>query len=141
MLTCLYFYISSLPAFCPCVYITLVIEINYHVVFFKSLNSDSDISKDLEIAKAAGTIAGTMKKKGAKDLVILRPKSIIIDPDFYGQKRNLAERELAVRSKFAQNEDMKQLLLATKNAKLIHFVRGDGYETDKILMDIRKELH
>ena len=110
--------------------------------FYKqfSLDSDSDISKDLEIAKAAGTISGTMKKKGAKDLVILRPKSIVIDPDFYGQKRNLVERELAVRSKFAQNEDLKQLLLATKNAKLIHFVRGDGYETDEILMNIRKTL-
>ena len=110
--------------------------------FYKqfSLDSDSEISKDIEIAKAAGSTAGTMKKKGAKEQVILRPKSIIIDPDFYGQKRNLIERELGVRTKFAQNEDMKQLLLATKNAKLIHFVRGDGYETDKILMDIRKEL-
>jgi len=110
--------------------------------FYKqfSLDSDSEFSKDIEIAKAAGSISGTMKKKGAKEQVILRPKSIIIDPDFYGQKRNLIERELGVRSKFAQNEDMKQLLLATKKAKLIHFVRGDGYESDKILMNIRNEI-
>ena len=106
-----------------------------------SLDSDSDISKDVDIAKAAGALSGQMKKKGTKETVILRPKSIVIDPDFYGQKRNLVERELAVRSKFAQNEDLKQLLLATKNAKLIHFIRGDGYETDDILMNIRKELH
>lgn len=110
--------------------------------FYKqfSLDSDSEISKDVEIAKVAGSTSGTMKKKGAKEQVILRPKSIIIDPDFYGQKRNLVERELGVRSKFAQNEDSKQLLLATKTAKLIHFVRGDGYETDSILMNIRNEL-
>lgn len=106
-----------------------------------SLDSDSDISKDVDIAKAAGALSGQMKKKGTKETMILRPKNIVIDPDFYGQKRNLIERELAVRSKFAQNEDLKQLLLATKNAKLIHFIRGDGYETDDILMNIRKELH
>ena len=110
--------------------------------FYKqfSIESDSDISKDIELAKAAGSAAGLIKKKGVKEPVIVRPKSIIIDADFYGQKRNLVERELGVRSKFAQNEDLKQLLLSTKNAKLIHFVRGDGYETDEILMKIRKEL-
>jgi predicted NAD-dependent protein-ADP-ribosyltransferase YbiA (DUF1768 family) len=110
--------------------------------FYKqfSIESDSDISKDIELAKAAGSATGLIKKKGVKEPVIVRPKSIIIDSDFYGQKRNLVERELGVRSKFSQNEDLKQLLLSTKNAKLIHFVRGDGYETDEILMKIRKEL-
>lgn len=110
--------------------------------FYKqfSLDSDSDISKDVDVAKAAGALSGQMKKKGTKETVILRPKSIVIDPDFYSQKRNMVERELAVRSKFSQNEDLKQLLLATKQAKLIHFVRGDGYETDETLMNVRKEL-
>ena len=105
-----------------------------------ALDSDSEISKDIELAKSTGSISGIIKKKGAKEPIILRPKSIIIDPDFYGQKRNLIERELAVRTKFAQNEDLKQLLLSTKNAKLIHFIRGDGYEIDTILMDIRLAL-
>ena len=110
--------------------------------FYKqfSLDSDSEISKDVELARVAGSISGQIKKKGAKDPVILRPKSIVIDPDFYGNKRNLAERELAVRSKFAQNEDLKQLLIATKNAKLIHFIRGDGYEIDTILMNARNSV-
>jgi predicted NAD-dependent protein-ADP-ribosyltransferase YbiA (DUF1768 family) len=105
-----------------------------------SLDSDSEISKDVEMAKMAGSISGQFKKKGAKEAVILRPKSIVIDPDFYGQKRNLVERELAVRTKFAQNEDLKQLLIATKKAKLIHFIRGDGYEPDTILMNARNSV-
>ena len=104
-----------------------------------SLDSDSEISKDIELAKSAGSKSGILKKKDIKEKV-LRPKSITIDPDFYDQKRNMKERELAVQSKFAQNEDLKQMLLATRNAKLTHFIRGDKPETDEILMNVRQGL-
>ena len=103
-----------------------------------SLDSDSDISKDVVLAKHAGSKKGTLTLKG-KPPKILRPKSIVIDPDFYGE-RSKKEREMAVRSKFAQNEDLKQLLLNTKTAKLIQFIPRNEPETDIIIMKIRKEL-
>jgi len=108
-----------------------------------SLDSDSEISKDVDLARVAGGKTGkpvTAKQKTkVKAGMKLRPVSVEIDPDFYGE-RSEHERIIAVRAKFTQNEDMKHLLLATKNAKLIHFIRGSEPETDHVLMHIRREL-
>ena len=98
-----------------------------------SLDSETEISKDIALAKLAGSKSG--KEKGK----VLRPSNITIDPEFYPE-RNLKEREFAVQTKFAQNEDLKQLLKATKTAKLIHFVRGSEPTVDMTLMKIRNQL-
>ena len=103
-----------------------------------SLDSDSEISKDVSFAKSAGGKTGKHKEKGKE--TVLRPKEVVIDNDFYGQ-RNKLERETGVRAKFTQNEDLKQLLLATKDAKLSHYVVKQPPEQDDILMKIRNELH
>jgi len=102
--------------------------------FYKqfSLDSESDMSKSSELARDAG---GSGKKKG----VLLRPKNVVVDSNFHGEKGKLV-REEAVRAKFSQNEDLKQLLLATNDAKLNHFIRGDTSVADMVLMKIRKEL-
>jgi predicted NAD-dependent protein-ADP-ribosyltransferase YbiA (DUF1768 family) len=100
-----------------------------HTEFYKkfSLDSNSDISKDPKLAKQVGT----QKSK--------RPKEIKIDPD-YDLGRSEVERESAIRSKFQQNEDLKQILLATKSACIKHFQRGSPAIKDEILMKIRREL-
>jgi len=98
-----------------------------------SLDSDSEISKSAELARDATSTTG--KKKG----VSLRPKNVTVDSNFYGE-RSKAIREEALNAKFQQNEDLKQLLLNTNDAKLIHFVRGEKAEPDSILMKVRKEL-
>lgn len=98
-----------------------------------SLDSDSEISKSPEIARDATSTTG--KKKG----VSLRPKNVTVDSNFYGE-RGKAVREEGLKAKFDQNEDLKQILLATNDAKLIHFVRGEKAEPDAILMKVRKEL-
>ena len=41
---------------------------------------------------------------------------------------------------YFENLDLKNMLLETKNAKLVHFVRGREPETDILLMNLRKEL-
>ena len=57
----------------------------------------------------------------------------------------------AVRAKFTQHEDLKQLLLATGESKLVEHTENDDYWGDggdgsgknmlgRILMEIRKEL-
>jgi predicted NAD-dependent protein-ADP-ribosyltransferase YbiA (DUF1768 family) len=69
----------------------------------------------------------------------------MVDKDFYTmqgqmQVRGEIEMEAALRAKFSQNPDLKQLLLATKKAKLEHIVSGKPAEVLKDLMRVRREL-
>jgi len=83
--------------------------------FYKlfSLNSGSELSKDPNMAKAYGGKTGKYKGKQ------VRNKSIVVDEDFFTGRGNqeMFDAQLA---KFTQNDDMRRLLLATKDAKLLH---------------------
>ena len=107
-----------------------------------SLNSsDSAISKDVDLAISAGSKSGRATGKAktkVKGDTLLRPKGIEIDPQFYGD-RSHQERIKALRAKFT-HEDMKKMLLATSNAKLVQYKHGSQGETDHVLMTIRNEL-
>lgn len=98
-----------------------------------SLNSGSPISKDVDLCQGAGGKNGKYKKEQ------IRPKNYKIDPDFYPM-RNKEERKRALNAKFTQNLDMKQVLLNTKNAKLVQYVSGANRKPDIELMELRKEL-
>jgi predicted NAD-dependent protein-ADP-ribosyltransferase YbiA (DUF1768 family) len=107
-----------------------------------SLDSDSEIAKDVDLARAAGSKSGKAVGKAKSKMkgdFLLRPKGIEIDPDFYGQ-RSEQERIEAVRAKFTKNEDLKQLLLATRDAKLMHYNRGAPADIDHVIMSVRTEL-
>jgi hypothetical protein len=108
-----------------------------------AMDSGNKIAEDVDLARIAGSKTGLPKtgkeKKKVKEGVSLRPANVTIDPDFYG-KRSEEEREIGVRAKFTQNADMREILLATKKAKLVHFVRGAKCEPDHILMKVRSEL-
>ena len=96
-----------------------------------SLDSGSDISKDPNMAKSAGGKSG--KSKG----VLLRPKNIIIDDDFF-KSRSSKEMKLAQQAKYDQNDKLKKMLLLTNDAKLTHFSRGSPPITFTETMEIRK---
>jgi len=85
--------------------------------FYKlfSLNSGSELSKDPIMAKAYGGKTGKYKGK------LVRNKLIVIDEDFFfgREKQDMYDAQFA---KFTQNEDMRKLLLATKDAQLIHIL-------------------
>jgi len=98
-----------------------------------SLDSGTDLSKDPNLAKAAGGKSG--KSKG----VLLRPIEVELDPDFFG-KRHKKEMYDAQYAKFTQNEDLKNLLLATNDAKLTHFSRGSPPIVFEDLMLIRDKI-
>ena len=99
-----------------------------------SLDSNSEFATDAEIASHAGSETGKHGKK------ILRPKHVKPDAD-YSLGRYNEERKLALRAKFTQNEDMKQILLATKRAQLLHFTRREPPKLDILLMRMRQELY
>ena len=96
-----------------------------------SLDSDSDISKDLKKAIEAGNKRG----KG-------RPKKIVIDPDFYGMDGGRAkeERRLALMAKFNQNEDLRRILVNTGDATLKKRIKGEPARIDVILIDVRRAV-
>jgi predicted NAD-dependent protein-ADP-ribosyltransferase YbiA (DUF1768 family) len=110
--------------------------------FYKSfsIESESDIAKDVDYAKAAGE-SGKLKKKsesgGKAKEIVLRAKHIHPDENYDAEE----VRKIAIAAKFSQNEDVKQVLLATRKAKLVHFVRGAaGNVIDIPLMEVRRKL-
>lgn len=101
-----------------------------------SVDSDSEISKDIALARIAGSKTGKNKDN------VLREKHIKVDPDFYEvgpNSRDKTERLTALIAKFTQNLDLKRILLETKRAKLVHFVRGREPDVDIELMKLRRD--
>ena len=100
--------------------------------FSFSLDSKSELSKDPDMAKNAGSNNGKHKGK------LLRPHTIQPDPDF--ETRMSREMYKAQYAKFSQTPDLKTLLLATKSAKLTHWVRSLPNVVFNELMQIREEF-
>lgn len=109
--------------------------------FYKkfSLDSNSEFSKDPIKAKAAGGKSGLYVKKGERTL--FRPNYIKMDSNF----NSLKHMEHVLRQKFTQVKKAKDVLLATKNAKLVHYIgsRSKKKKSKEVwyhLMKIRDEL-
>jgi predicted NAD-dependent protein-ADP-ribosyltransferase YbiA (DUF1768 family) len=98
-----------------------------------SAESGTELSKNPEMAKAAASSSG--KYKGQ----LLRPTEVSIDPTFYGKRK---EKELfdAICAKFTQVEELKQVLMATKNAKLMHYLKGKEPELAEPLIMVRDKI-
>ena len=91
------------------------------------------MSKDPSMAKGAGSKTG--KYKGE----LLRPVEVSIDSDFAGPKSKKAMYD-AQYAKFTQNEELMALLLATNDAKLVHFIKGAEPDIFNELMLVRDKI-
>jgi hypothetical protein len=102
-----------------------------------SVDSGTDFSKDVELARIAGSKTGKTKDR------VIRDAKITMDPNFYTLGTNPifeVERKNALAAKFSGNLELKNMLLETKDAKLVRFERSKGHKADTLLMKIRKEL-
>ena len=100
-----------------------------------SLDSRSELSADPVLAKAAGSKSGKLNAT-----TIIRPSRITIDPDFFNHGRSDREMESAMFAKFSQNQNLKDMLLATRNAKLVQYQRGARPEVYQHMMRVRHKL-
>jgi predicted NAD-dependent protein-ADP-ribosyltransferase YbiA (DUF1768 family) len=98
-----------------------------------TLESGTDLSKNVEHAKGAGSKTGKFKKE------LIRPKEVEVDEDYTEDKvsKNLQK---ALKAKFEQNKDLKELLLATKKAKLVHSEKSKDPIMAEELMIVRDGL-
>jgi len=85
----------------------------YHLF---SIDSGSIICQDPSMAKSAGSKCGKVNKKK------WGPKNVHIDSDFFSNNRNNEEMYKAQFAKFTQNDDLKKILIATLDAKLMHII-------------------
>ena len=103
-----------------------------------AIESNTSISKSVKAAKEEYN--NTLKTKKT----ILQPDANVhIDADFFTTRENPLfeiERKKALDAKFNQNLDVKQALLETQLAKLVHFERGKDPSPDMLLMRLRREL-
>jgi predicted NAD-dependent protein-ADP-ribosyltransferase YbiA (DUF1768 family) len=99
-----------------------------------SLDSRSELSSDPMIAKAAGS------KNGKMNGAFIRPSNITVDPDFFSHGRGEREMSDAIYAKFSQNKNLKDMLLATRNAKLVQYLRGTQSKVFHNLMQVRHKL-
>lgn len=104
----------------------------YYLEF--SLDSGSILSKDPIRAKAAGS------KTGKNGKTMIRPSDIKMDEDFFTSDRSIEMMNRAQLAKFTQSEELKDMLIKTQNAKLVHFQRGSEPVEFTNLMKIRNDL-
>ena len=135
------------------------VEHYYHANKFKKNNPDyyklfaidsgSQIMDDPKKALGAGGKTGIVRGKNPDDpkkkkVLFRRPRDVVMDEDFEDGRNKEIVMEKGQQAKYEQDDLSRQVLLATKDAKLVHFVKSRGTPKDPIVfydtMRIRHRL-
>tara|TARA_Y100000591_G_C21853056_1_gene712940 strand:+ start:5787 stop:8036 length:2250 start_codon:yes stop_codon:yes gene_type:complete len=96
---------------------------DYYRLF--SIDSGSQIMDDPKKALGAGGKTG--KVSGKK----FRPKNVVMDEDFFDDNNNEEIMEKGQMAKYQQDDISRQVLLATKDAKLVHYTSSRKSKADR----------
>ena len=98
-----------------------------------TIESGTDVSTNPEMAKAMGSKTGEFKHH------IIRPKQVIVDSDYSKERedKNIYDAQYA---KFTQDPELRNLLIETKNAKLMKHKSGHPPELDNALILVRDKI-
>lgn len=96
---------------------------DYYRLF--SIDSGSQIMDDPKKALGAGGKTG--KVSGKK----FRPKNVVMDEDFFDDNNNEKVMEKGQMAKYQQDDIARQVLLATKDAKLVHYTSSRKSKADR----------
>lgn len=96
---------------------------DYYRLF--SIDSGSQIMDDARKALGAGGKTG--KVSGKK----FRPKNVVMDEDFFDDNNNEKVMEKGQMAKYQQDDISRQVLLATKDAKLVHYTSSRKSKADR----------
>jgi predicted NAD-dependent protein-ADP-ribosyltransferase YbiA (DUF1768 family) len=92
-----------------------------------AIESETKLSDDVNDAKNAGLKPQSFFKKG-----VSIDKDYSTNADKYLKKANFA--------KFTQHKDLRKILIETKDAKILQYVRGNEPITMNVLMQLRKDI-
>jgi predicted NAD-dependent protein-ADP-ribosyltransferase YbiA (DUF1768 family) len=95
---------------------------------FFTAESGTPLSKDAALAIAAGSQKGQYKNK------LIRPN------DIHVSKKTFKDYRQCLLAKFEQNSELEDVLLSTKNAKLVYFKKGKPPKIADDLMVVRNIL-
>jgi len=107
--------------------------------FYKKFSIDADADETDAQMIELGTSPTLAREVGKKKKHKLRKNKEVEDPDYFGE-RSESEMNAAIRAKFEQGDDMKELLKGTKHAKLQKFIKGMKPKEATNLMKIRNDM-
>ena len=101
-----------------------------------TLDSNSPLSQDPAMARAAGSTSSIYKGERTRPLNVKLDKKI--NKDIESKKASIIEP--ALYAKFSQNQELKTILLETKEAKLTYYIKGSCSVSADELMKVRKQI-
>ena len=121
---------------------------DYYRLF--SIDSGSQFAFDPKKALGAGGKTGKVREKDPESkkvkIVFSRPRDIVMDEDFEDGDNKQRVMEKGQQAKYEQDDLSKRVLLATKDAKLVHYIKSRGapkppvtfYDTMRIRHRLKK---
>ena len=101
---------------------------SYYRLF--SIDSGSQFAFDPKKALGAGGKTGKVREKDPETkkvkIVFSRPRDIVMDEDFEDGDNKQRVMEKGQQAKYEQDDLSKRVLLATKDAKLVHYIKQRG---------------